>query len=139
MRAIVDRFCDALRRSLAESTEPVCVICSADLAHIGYRYGDAIEIGPLEIARLEREDREMIEVLCQGNAEGFLDNLLEDGNRRHICGFPCIYPMLRALDLRDGELLRYAQSAMDTHNSTVSYASVAFYGTGPNNGSPPTD
>jgi AmmeMemoRadiSam system protein B len=138
-RSVVDRFCDALRRSIAESTEPVCVICSADLAHIGYRYGDAIEIGPLEITRLEREDREMIDVLCRGDAQGFLDNLLADGNRRHICGFPCVYPMLRALDLGDGELLRYAQSAMDARNSTVSYASVAFYETVPDNGPPPTD
>ncbi|MBM3335933.1 hypothetical protein FJY63_14845, partial [Candidatus Sumerlaeota bacterium] len=53
-------------------------------------------------------------------------------NQRRICGFPCIYAMLRSLDLSDGELLRYGQSAMDDRNSTVSYASVVFYGGGKN-------
>lgn len=124
--ATVNRFCEALRRTLAETTRPVCVICSADLAHVGFRYGDPVRLGAGDLDRLEIDDSAMLKTICSGSAEAFLDNLLRDGNRRRICGFPCIYAMLRALDLRGGEILRYAQSAMDDQNSTVSYASVAF-------------
>ncbi|MCX8038678.1 MAG: AmmeMemoRadiSam system protein B [Candidatus Sumerlaeia bacterium] len=123
----VERFCQALRRTLAETTRPVCVICSADLAHIGYRYGDPVRIGRAHIDCMERDDYAMLKIIQSGDAEGFVANLLRDGNRRHICGFPCIYTMLRAMDLTGGELLRYNYSAMDDHNSTVSYASMVFY------------
>jgi len=125
--AIVARFCEALRKTTAETSHSVCVICSADLAHIGWRYGDPVHLTAGDLDRLEREDREMLDIICSGSAEGFLDNLVRERNRRRICGFPCIYAMLRALDLRNGDLLRYAQSAMDDRNSTVSYAGVAFY------------
>ena len=126
--AIVDRFCEALRRTAAETPRAACVICSADLAHIGWRYGDPVHLGPADLDRLEREDRAMLDIVCSGSAEGFFENLVREGNRRRVCGFPCIYAMVRALDLKNGELLRYGQSAMDERNSTVSYASVAFYG-----------
>lgn len=124
---IVERFCEALRATLAETPRPVCVICSADLAHVGFRYGDPVRLTTPDLDRIESDDHAMLEVICSGNSEGFLENLLRDNNRRRICGFPCIYTMLRTLDLKDGEVLRYAQSAMDEQNSTVSYASVAFY------------
>lgn len=125
--ATVQRFCEALRATIAESPQPVCVICSADLAHVGWRYGDPVHLTTPDLDRLESDDRAMLDAICSGSGEGFLDNLMRENNRRRICGFPCIYTMLRALDLKNGELLRYAQSAMDERNSTVSYASVAFY------------
>jgi len=126
--AAVERFCQALRTTIAETSRSVCVICSADLAHIGWRYGDPVHLTVPDLDRLERDDRGMLDVICSGSASGFLENLVRESNRRRVCGFPCIYAMLRALDLRDGDLLRYKQSAMDDRNSTVSYASVAFYG-----------
>jgi AmmeMemoRadiSam system protein B len=124
---MVQRFCEALRATIAESPHPVCVICSADLAHVGWRYGDPVHLTTPDLDRLESDDRTMLDAICSGSGEGFLDNLMRENNRRRICGFPCIYTMLSALDLKNGELLRYAQSAMDERNSTVSYASAAFY------------
>lgn len=123
----VDRFCDALRKTIDESDGSVCVIASADLAHVGFRYGDRVMYGKPELEQVECDDRAMIDIVCTGDAEGFVRNLMNDHNRRRICGFPCIYPMLRALELENGELLRYDQSAMDERGSTVSYASIAFY------------
>lgn len=125
--AAAERFCAALRATLAESARSICVICSADLAHVGWRYGDPIRIRVPELDDLARDDGAMLDVIRSGDAQGFVENLLREGNRRRICGFPCIYAMLRALDLKEGDLLRYGQSAMDDRNSTVSYASVVFY------------
>lgn len=127
--ATTERFCNALRETIAESQQSICVICSADLAHVGQRYGDPVRLTTPDLDRLERDDRTMLDILCTGSAEGFLENLASENNRRRICGFPCIYAMLRSLDLKDGELLRYSQSAVDEQNSTVSYASVAYYDT----------
>jgi len=127
--SIVEKFCNALRQTIAETDRRICIIASADLAHVGHRYGDPVELGREDLVRLEHNDRAMLEIVCAGDADGFLENLLADGNRRRICGFPCIYAMLKALDLRNGELLRYGQSAMDERNSTVSYASVVYYET----------
>jgi len=123
----VGRFCAALRRTIGEADRPVCVISSADLAHVGFRYGDRVTLGAPELDHLQSEDAAMLELIRAGSADGFFENLARENNRRRICGFPCIYTMLRALDLRDGELLRYGQSAMDERHSTVSYASMAFY------------
>ena len=125
--ATVERFSDALRRTIAESKGAVCVISSADLAHVGWRYGDAVVLTTPALDQLADDDSAMLAAIRSGSAAAFLDNLKSDGNRRRICGFPCIYAMLRALDLRNGDLLRYGQSAMDERHSTVSYASMVFY------------
>ena len=126
--ATVERFCQALRQTVAESKGTVCVISSADLAHVGWRYGDPVFLSHAQLGQLANDDNAMLAAIRSGSAAAFLENLKRDGNRRRICGFPCIYTMLCALDLQNGDLLRYGQSAMDDRNSTVSYASMVFYG-----------
>jgi AmmeMemoRadiSam system protein B len=123
----VARFGRALRAAIDESDRSVCLISSADLAHIGFRYGDPKVLERADCESLEREDRTMLETICAGDPRQFAEHLIAEDNRRRICGFPCIHTMLSARDLAGGELLGYGQSAMDERNSTVSYASIAYY------------
>ena len=44
--------------------------------------------------------------------------------RPSCCGFP---PLLRLIEAESGQVLRYDRGIKDQYNSTVTYASMAFY------------
>jgi AmmeMemoRadiSam system protein B len=60
------------------------------------------------------------------DAEGFHNSIQKDNNSRKICGYPAIYTMLNVIEASEGKLLKYSQYK-DQTNSTVSFASMAFY------------
>ena len=64
-----------------------------------------------------------------GDAEGFFRNVMDDGDRRRICGVAPMYCLLRLLAGARGEVLRYTQWADPAGNSAVTFASLAYYGT----------
>jgi hypothetical protein len=59
------------------------------------------------------------------DSEGFFREMVAQGDRNRICGFPPIYTLLAALDeSAEGRLLNYAQ--WPDAFSTVTFASLAF-------------
>jgi AmmeMemoRadiSam system protein B len=120
----VPRFFDALRGAIAASKRRVCLIAGADLAHMGPRFGDARPMQEPELARLEREDRAMLEPVAAADARAFYESVARDGDRRRICGLSPIYALLRCLPAGGGRLLRYAQ--WPDPQGTVTFASLAF-------------
>ncbi|MBI3015139.1 MAG: AmmeMemoRadiSam system protein B [Candidatus Tectomicrobia bacterium] len=122
----VGRFLGALAREVANYSGKVCVIASADLSHVGPRYGDLEPPSPRFLEEVEREDRRLLARAEQGDAEGFFDCTRQVQDRYRVCGVSAIYSMLKVLGEVRGRLLRYDRSAVDQENSTVSYASMAF-------------
>jgi len=120
-------FVDALKEILESSGRKVCLIASADLAHIGLRFGDPNPIDDAELQELKMEDAAKLRFIVQRDSEGFWESIAEDLDRRRICGFPCIYTLLNLMEAREGRLLMYDQ--MDDRNtgSAVSYASLVFH------------
>jgi hypothetical protein len=120
----VPRFLDALRDALAASGRRAVLIAGADLAHVGPRFGDPEPVSPTELARIEREDRAMLEPVAGGDAGAFFAAVAADGDRRRICGLSPIYALLRALDGGRGALRRYGQ--WPDPQGVVTFAALAF-------------
>lgn len=122
----VAEFLDALRETMGEEQEPPCLIAGVDLAHVGPRFGDAQPASPQLLGALERQDREMLACVLEGDAEGFHRNIQTDGDRRRVCGYPALYTLLSLAPALRGQLLTYEQSVEET-GSVVTFASLALY------------
>lgn len=119
------RFSAALGELLREEAGRVALLVSADLAHVGQKFGDAVPLTPRLLRKLEEEDRKMLAHVCGGEAEGFFEFVRAEEDRRRICGLTAIYTALSALGRSEGELLHYAQAPEETTQSVVSFASLA--------------
>jgi len=117
-------FLDALRDAVAADSRRIAVIASADLSHIGARFGQPpVNQALLELSR--RHDSALLEKAQAGDADGLYAALAEAGDRYNVCGFPAIYALLRVLQVTDGRLLTYRQAAEPQTQSCVSFAGLA--------------
>ncbi len=91
----LDRAIDVLAAAAAERR--TLVIAAADLAHVGPVFGDAAPVGGAGRHGLELHDHESLAAVCEGDAAGFLDLSVTEGDRRRICGLSPIYLMLEVL------------------------------------------
>ena len=57
----------------------------------------------------------------------FASFIQREGDQRRIAGFSPIYTLLRLIDAEKGQVLRYDRGITDQYNSTVTYASMAFF------------
>ena len=121
-----EEFASALKKTIKESKKKTCIIASVDLAHVGDRFGDQELQDEAYLKRLRSDDTEMLKYVEDLDAEGFRNSIQKDHNSRKICGYPAIYTMLNVMQASEGKLLKYSQYA-DQTNSTVSFASMAFY------------
>jgi AmmeMemoRadiSam system protein B len=121
----VEEFLGALGEVLAAQGGRTVILASADLAHVGPQFGDALPVAPGQLREVEAADREMLRSVEAGDAEAFFLAVARDGDRRRICGLPPVYAMLRILGESQGRLLRYAQ--WPDPNGTVTFAALALY------------
>ena len=123
----IEQFVALLKDAIAASGQRVCLIASANLAHIGLRYGDNKPPTDFSFHRCMQTDLEMLKHVENVNAQGFAEFLLKEQDRRHVLGFSAIYLLLRLIEAEKGEVLRYDREIVDQFNSTVTYASAAFF------------
>jgi hypothetical protein len=123
----VGQFIEALQTAMAKRQNRVCLLASADLAHVGLRFGDAEAPNRFTLESMGEEDRRLLEHAERVDAEGFYNSIRRERDRRRICGFPPIYTLLKLLDAREGRLLKYDQSMDSSTQSVVTFASLAFY------------
>jgi MEMO1 family protein len=123
---IVREFLEALRTALAEDGRAITVIAAVDLAHIGRRFGDRWLVDASHQTRVERDDRAMLELVLQADAEGYYQHVMRDRDARRICGFTPLYLLAALMDDANGELLRYAQWVDTDQSSSVTFASAIF-------------
>ena len=120
----VARFLDAVAETAAAQKRRVAFVAGADLAHMGPRFGDPAPISSGELARIEREDRAMLEAVAGSDAAAFFASIEADGDRRRICGFSPIYALLRCLPGVPGVVRHYGQ--WPDPQAVVTHASVVF-------------
>ena len=116
-----------MKTVLAESGREACVIASAELAHIGMRYGDNKPPTDYSFHKCMQADLGMLKHVENLDAESFAKFIRNERNARRISGFAAIYTLLRLIQADKGEVLRYDRGVTDQFNSTVTYASMAFY------------
>ena len=119
-------FIAALREAVEQSGCTSCYIASADLAHVGRRFGAAAAPSPADLHDVELQDRAMLSWVERIDAEGFFEFVRRERDRRNICGLPPIYALLRAMDAREGKLLDYRQSVEPDGGNQATFASMVF-------------
>jgi len=85
------------------------IVAAADLAHMGPAFGDPIPLDIVGRAKMAKSDEELIQVLCQGNADNFYTLVQKEKDRRHVCGIPPIFITLSSIPSVQGISAGYAQ------------------------------
>lgn len=121
----IEAFVAGLGETMASLGGRTVILASADLAHVGPRFGDPHPITPGQLREVADADLEMLGAVEAGDAEAFFRAVAGDGDRRRICGLPPIYTALRVLPGAWGRVLRYSQ--WPDPRGTVTFAAVAVY------------
>lgn len=123
----IQTFLTALHETIHQYQKKTCIIASADLAHVGRRYGDNFEPTPGFLTDIKKADLDTLAHVEKLETDKFIRAVAADDVQRRICGFPPIYSLLKIIEAEEGKLLHYNQAAVDNYNSTVSFASMVFY------------
>ena len=126
-RQIFDEFCTALKEACRKSPGSVCFIASADLDHIGPRYGDPFVPHRGTVAESLEKDDSMLKSLEKLDVAGFIRTVVREGDARRICGFSPITTMFYCMDASEGRLLSLDYAHVDNRNSFVSFTSMIFH------------
>jgi AmmeMemoRadiSam system protein B len=124
----VARFLDALGELVAREGRRLFFVLGVDMAHVGRRYGDELHarVDEGELVEVAARDRDRIDRLAAGDADGFWQLVHERGDDDlKWCGSSPLYTFLRAAGGVRGDLLRYQQWNIDDA-SVVSFAALAF-------------
>lgn len=120
-------FVDALRGAVAALGRRVLVVASADLAHVGPKFGDPQAADGAVLGGVRASDTELLKRAGALDAEGVFERIARSQDRTRVCGFPSIYTLLKLVEgepLR-GTLRTYGH-APDSTGSAVTYAGMTF-------------
>ncbi|MEW6140482.1 MAG: AmmeMemoRadiSam system protein B [Thermodesulfobacteriota bacterium] len=120
-------FCMALRAACEARSQSVCFIASADLDHIGPRYGDRFIPHPGTVRDILEKDEQMLRALEKIDVNTFVRHVIRENDSRRICGFSPIITMLHCMDATEGKLLHLDFAQVDDRNSFVSFTSMIFH------------
>jgi len=120
-------FLDALKKTIAQSGRKICLVAGVDFAHVGQKFGDQESLTQEFLDWVEAEDRRLIQALEKVDHNDFFAQIAKDGDRRRVCGFSPMYTFLHVVDAKRGKLLHYDRSVETATQSSVSFASLAFY------------
>jgi len=122
----VAAFISALKGLLSAMEEEVFFVASADLAHVGRRFGSPLPLDAVILSSVTAKDKEMLRPVEEGDAEGFFGYIAAEGDSRHVCGLPPIYAMTKALDGRRGNLVHHGYWFDPQEGSAVTFAGLVF-------------
>jgi AmmeMemoRadiSam system protein B len=124
----VRRTLGALGDMAAKEGDRLLWVLGVDMAHMGRRYGDALDAkaGQGEMEDVARRDQTRIERMEQGDAAGFWSLVQENRDDLKWCGSAPIYTFLKVAPPALGTLLHYEQWNID-ERSVVSFAGLKFH------------
>jgi MEMO1 family protein len=122
-----DEFCQAVKDVCQRNSKTVCFIASADLDHIGPRYGDSFMPHKGTVNDSLEKDSKMLGYLERLDLDGFIEQIARENDCRRVCGFSPITAMLNCMDATEGRLLGLDYAQVDNRNSFVSFASMIFH------------
>ncbi len=107
----LDGFADALRTQVeAEPDTRTVLIASADLSHVGERFGDSAPCTDDFLEGVARHDEQAIDLLAGGRLDEFVGAIRARENHARICSAGCLYVLRRALHGAQCCCLRYWQA-----------------------------
>ncbi len=119
-------FFQTLRELVLRSGRRTLWIASADMSHIGRKFGDTSDARIL-LPSAEQHDRSLLEAMCRSDAETYFRLIADVGDQYRICGLPPVYTLLATLQPRQGVLLDYQQWYEAETQSSVTFASLLYY------------
>jgi AmmeMemoRadiSam system protein B len=126
-RTLFYDFCRALKETCRSQSKSVCFIASADLDHIGPRYGDNFTPHQGTATESLRKDSEMLSALERLDVDAFIRGVVHEDDARRVCGFSPITTMFHAIEPTEGRVLDLDYATVDDKNSFVSFASMIFH------------
>lgn len=120
----VDRFIDAIGKTVAEDGRRAVYVASVDFSHVGARFGDSESLTEADLGRIEKDDRELLSAIAEGDAEGFMKTIRAKNEANRVCGFPALYALMRLLGPVEGELVEYRQNLEGGMETVVSFATM---------------
>jgi MEMO1 family protein len=107
----------------------VLVLAGIDLAHVGPRFGDELELTPDLEKKIAAEDSVSLDHAVALDADAFYLSVVKDGHWRKVCGLSALYTSLRWIKAvapaAKGERLTYGQ-APDPAGGIVTFASAVY-------------
>lgn len=101
----------------------VLLMASADLSHVGPRFGDSREVTNQFLTEVEEADRDYLEAVAVDPVAG-LQSLAAHGDRYHVCGSACIFAVGLALKDPTVRLLGYHQAVTPEMRQAVTFAAM---------------
>lgn len=117
-------FVEGLKATLDEWDEPVTLVVSVDLSHMGQRFGDRQPITAATLRWLEAKDRQFLQLIAEGDAEGAIAFLQREDNARRVDAYPAVYVALKVLGEVKGFVRHYGQSVEGQGESVVTFGAV---------------
>lgn len=99
------------------------LMASADLSHVGPRFGDSREVTNHFLAEVEEADRDYLEAVAVGPVTG-LESLASHADRYHVCGSAGIFAVGMALKSAEARLLGYHQAVTPEMRQAVTFAAM---------------
>lgn len=122
----VGAFVGALKGLLSAMEGRALLVASADLAHLGRRFGSLLPLDGVLLSSAIAKDREMLRKVEEGDAEGFYSYIASENDSRHICGLPPIYALVKTLEGRRGRLVDHCHWFDPQEGSAVTFAGLVF-------------
>lgn len=119
-------FVDSLRKVIQQQNEPIGLIISGDLAHIGPKFGANQPVTHAELQHSYTQDQLLLQALQQGNSNEYFSIIQNEKDERNICGYPPTMIALELLHPTKGRTLHYQQYVAPDRNESVSFSSVIF-------------
>lgn len=123
---LVSDFLAAMDETLAPLRRNACIAAGVDLAHVGRKFGDAFDPTRETLRDLETADRRSLSLSCAGDAGGFWDDVMADGNARKVCGVAPMYVATRLLEGSRGEIKAYGCDYRPAQKYVVTFAGAVF-------------
>lgn len=111
---------------ISESGLKTVYIVSADLSHVGMKFGDEFDGGTHEKSVYEY-DAKLLNHIAKGDSEGFYYAVSSVNDKNRICGLAPIYLAMKMKSYQDRRLLHYDFWNETETKSGVSFAGFAFY------------
>jgi AmmeMemoRadiSam system protein B len=118
----IDIFNQALHR--LSSRKETLFLASADLAHVGPRFGDEKPVDEQLLETVEEADRHYLASVASGDAAVALESLRRHEDRYRVCSISAIHALNLALPGARGHLLGYYQAANPEMLEVVTYAAM---------------
>ncbi|MEE9293800.1 MAG: AmmeMemoRadiSam system protein B [Phycisphaerae bacterium] len=119
-------FAEALGAVIAQDGGDTLLVASADLSHVGSRFGDQFQLDEAFLESLARRDRGALSRLAASEPEGFVQVLADDENATRVCSAGCIYVVGQVLRDAKVTMLRYHQAFTEEQQICVSCTAMTY-------------